>query len=405
MEKSRSHPLTGKKIIVGITGSIAAYKSAELVSKLVQLGANVSVLMTKRAKNFVGKNTFEALSHNPVITSYFDNISEINIDHVYLAKNADLIIVAPITANSIAKIVHGITDNPITGTISATNAPVILAPAMDGEMYDKQVIRNLKSLDKKRFNILEPQIGRLASGIIGKGRMVEPQLILETATLLLSQTGDLISRKILISAGGTRELIDPVRYIGNRSSGKMGYAIATAARNRGAEVSLLSTKNVSLQVPLGVENNLVETSSDLEKMILLKSDHADVIIMAAAVCDFKPLTKEDQKIKKTSYDKKLNLELEQTPDILKQIKNKKIKKIAFAAETENLIENAKIKLKEKNLDMIIANDVSREDIGFNSDDNQVTIIQKNGSVTELPVMPKTDLAHILLDETITLINI
>ena len=272
-------------------------------------------------------------------------------------------------------------------------------------MYDKQVIRNLKSLDKKRFTILEPQIGRLASGIIGKGRMVEPKLILETATLLLSKTGDLISRKILISAGGTRELIDPVRYIGNRSSGKMGYAIATAARNRGAEVSLLSTKNVSLQVPLGVENNLVETSSDLEKMILLKSDHADVIIMSAAVCDFKPSRKEDQKIKKTSYDKKLNLELEQTPDILKQIKNNKITKIAFAAETENLIENAKIKLKEKNLDMIVANDVSREDIGFNSDDNQVTLIQKNGSITELPIMPKTDLAHILLDETIALINI
>jgi phosphopantothenoylcysteine decarboxylase/phosphopantothenate--cysteine ligase len=404
MKKSRRDPLTGKKIIVGITGSIAAYKSAELVSKLVQLGANVSVLMTKKARNFVGKNTFEALSHNPVITNYFDNISEINIDHVYLAKNADLIIVAPITANSIAKIVHGITDNPITGTISATNSPVILAPAMDGEMYDEQVIRNLQSLDKKRFNILEPQIGRLASGIIGKGRMVEPQLILETATLLLSKTGDLISRKILISAGGTRELIDPVRYIGNRSSGKMGYAIATAARNRGAEVSLLSTKNVSLQVPLGVENNLVETSSDLENMILLKSDHADVIIMAAAVCDFKPLKKEEQKIKKISYGKKLYLELEQTSDILKQIKNKKITKIAFAAETENLIENAKIKLKEKNLDMIIANDVSREDIGFNSDNNQVTLIQKNGSVTELPVMPKTDLAHILLDETITLIN-
>ena len=197
MKKNDHHSiLFGKKILIGVSGSIAAYKSADLVSKLVQLGANVSVLMSKNAENFVGKNTFEALSHKPVMTNYFENFSEINIDHVYIAKNTDLIIVAPITANSIAKISHGITDDLITGTISASNSPVILAPAMDAGMYENNVSRNLKSLEKNRFHILEPQIGRLASGIIGKGRMVKPNFIIETATLLMSKNGDLSSKKI-----------------------------------------------------------------------------------------------------------------------------------------------------------------------------------------------------------------
>ena len=403
MDISDRNPLKGKKIIVGITGSIAAYKSADLVSKLIQFGADVTVLMTNRAKNFIGENTLEGLSHKPVISSYFDNVSEINIDHVYLAKHADLIIVAPITANSIAKLVHGITDNPITGTIMASKAPVILAPAMDGEMYNNNVIRNLKLLEKPRFTILEPNTGRLASGITGKGRMNEPEIILETAMYLLGKEGDLQSQKIIITAGGTRELIDPVRYIGNRSSGKMGYAIATAARDRGANVSLVSAKHVSLKVPFGVEHHSVETSSDLEKKILFNAEKADVIIMAAAVCDFKPIQIADQKIKK-STQKNMILELEQTPDILKQLADKDVTKIAFAAETENIIENAKIKLKNKNVDMIVANDVSRDDIGFNSDNNQVTLIKKNGSIKELPVMPKLELAHILLDETISLIK-
>ncbi|MBM31939.1 MAG: bifunctional phosphopantothenoylcysteine decarboxylase/phosphopantothenate--cysteine ligase CoaBC [Chloroflexi bacterium] len=404
MEKIKRNPLEGKNITVGVTGSIAAYKSADLVSKLVQLGANVSVLMSKNAENFVGKNTFEALSHKPVMTNYFENFSEINIDHVYIAKNTDLIIVAPITANSIAKISHGITDDLITGTISASNSPVILAPAMDAGMYENNVSRNLKSLEKNRFHILEPQIGRLASGIIGKGRMVKPNFIIETATLLMSKNGDLSSKKIIISAGGTREFIDPVRYIGNRSSGKMGYAIATAARDRGADVSLFSAENISLPVPLGVKNHYVETSSDLEKIILNKAESSDIIIMAAAVCDFKPKNIETQKIKKNLKESNFNLELEKTSDIIKKLKNNNLTKIAFAAETENIIENAKIKLKNKNLDMIVANDVSRNDIGFNSDNNQVTLIQKDGSINELPIMPKTELAHILLDETISLIS-
>lgn len=404
MKKIKRNPLEGKNITVGVTGSIAAYKSADLVSKLVQVGANVSVIMSKNAENFVGKNTFEALSHNPVITNYFENFSDMNIDHVHLAKNSDLIIVAPITANSIAKISHGITDDPITGTISASKSPVILAPAMDAGMYENNVSKNLKSLDKNRFCILEPQIGRLASGITGKGRMVDPNFILENAMLLMSKTGDLKTRKIIISAGGTREFIDPVRYIGNKSSGKMGYAIATAARDRGANVSLFSAKNISLPVPLGVINHYIETSSDLEKTILPNAESSDIIFMAAAVCDFKPKNIEINKIKKNPKENNFNIELEKTSDIIKQLKNKNITKIAFAAETENIIENAKIKLKEKNLDMIIANDVSREDIGFNSDNNQVTLIQKNGSITELPVMPKTELAHILLDETISLIS-
>ena len=234
--------------------------------------------------------------------------------------------------------------------------------------------------------------------------MVDPNFILENAMLLMSKTGDLKTRKIIISAGGTREFIAPVRYIGNKSSGKMGYAIANAARDRGANVSLFSAKNISLPVPLGVINHYIETSSDLEKTILPNAESSDIIFMAAAVCDFKPKNIEINKIKKNPKENNFNIELEKTSDIIKQLKNKNITKIAFAAETENIIENAKIKLKEKNLDMIIVNDVSREDIGFNSDNNQVTLIQKNGSITELPVMPKTELAHILLDETISLIS-
>ena len=398
--------LKDKNILICITGSIAAYKSCEIIRNLRKEGAQIQVAISKSGQKFIGSATLAALSNNKVITDLFPENPEGGLEHIDLAFDIDLIVIAPATANILCKVGNGVADDLISTTLSVCEQKQIFAPAMNYRMWQNQAtIDAVKKLKSRNKIVLNPEEGELASLHTGEGRLPSIKNIMNEIRKAFDTELYLEDKNVLVTAGPTRESIDPVRFISNRSSGKMGYAIATAARNRGAEVSLLSTKNVSLQVPLGVENNLVETSSDLEKMILLKSDHADVIIMAAAVCDFKPLTKEDQKIKKTSYDKKLNLELEQTPDILKQIKNKKIKKIAFAAETENLIENAKIKLKEKNLDMIIANDVSREDIGFNSDDNQVTIIQKNGSVTELPVMPKTDLAHILLDETITLINI
>ena len=389
-------PLNNKRVVLGVTGSIACYKAADLASKLVQSGALVDVVLTSAATQFVSKLTFRSITHRSVFTDLYSPESELSINHVALAETADIIIVAPTTANTIAKIANGISDDVLTTTILATRAPIIIAPAMDANMFDNAATQaNVTTLITRGVFIAGPANGRLASGLIGQGRMVEPSNIISSANMILGKDGDFSGKKIVVSAGGTEEAIDPVRNITNRSSGKMGYAIAEAARDRGAVVSLVAGPN-AIPKPVGILVTNVQSAEEMKKVIETECDGADALIMAAAVADWRPLKKMDSKAKKSTSDT-WSLELVKNPDIIGSIKNDSLIKVGFAAESENLIENSKTKVKSKNLDFIVANDITAKDSGFSVDTNKVTIIHANGNIESLPLMSKYDVGHSILD--------
>ena len=389
-------PIQNKRIVLGVTGSIACYKAADLASKLVQSGALVDTVLTEAAREFVSELTFKSLTHREVHTSLYSPNSNLSINHVALAESADLIIVAPATANTIAKIANGISDDVLTTTILATTAPIIIPPAMDANMFDNPATEaNVTTLIGRGFFIAGPAEGRLASGLMGKGRMIEPFDIMGAASMLLGKDGDLSGKKIVVSAGGTEEAIDPVRNITNRSSGKMGYAIAEAARDRGAMVSLVAAPN-HLAKPIGISVTNIQSAEDMKKAIEDECLEADALIMAAAVADWRPLEKLDSKAKKDKSDH-WSLELVKNPDIVAGINSSNLIKVGFAAESENLVENSKTKIESKNLDFIVANDITAADSGFSVDTNRVTIIHPDGTTEVLPLMSKYDVGHSILD--------
>ena len=388
--------LKGKEIVLGVTGGIAAYKAVELLRLLTRAGADVHVIMTRSAQEFVTPLTFQTLSMNPVSTSLFNLISEREIGHISLADRADLFVIAQATANVIGKLANGIADDMLTTTVMATKAPVLIAPAMNVNMYQNPLYKeNEAKLKGHGYLFVEPARGLLACGWEGEGKLQEPQLIFEEALAALTAK-DLAGENILITAGPTREELDPVRYISNHSSGKMGYAIAVAARRRGARVTLV-TGPTCLAEPFGVETVQVVSALEMRQAVMERVSESTIIVKAAAVADYRPASRKDLKIKKSAGC--LTLELEKNPDILSElgaIKGEKIL-VGFAAETEDLIGNAGKKLTEKNLDMVVANDISLEGAGFNVDTNIVKLLFRDGKVEDLPLMGKLELAHIILD--------
>jgi phosphopantothenoylcysteine decarboxylase/phosphopantothenate--cysteine ligase len=392
--------LSNKTIVLGITGGIAAYKAAEIASQLTQAGAKVNVIMTKEAIQFISPITFRAITGSPVVTEMFDLASEFSIEHVSLAKAADIVVIAPATANIIAKLAAGIADDMLCCTVLATKAPVVIAPAMETNMYNNPVTQdNLSKLKARNFVIIGPATGWLASGREGLGRLADIDDILGSIRQILGKSSDLAGKHILVTAGGTQEPIDPVRYISNRSSGKMGYALAEAARDRGAKVSLI-TAPVSLTEPAGVDMIKVGTAREMYQAVENVAPQADALVMAAAVADYCPTRMAKDKIKKG--EARLTLELECTPDILGSVKGNFIK-VGFAAESSNLVENAKQKLQQKGLDLIVANDITASDSGFGADTNRVTIIDRVGRVDSLPVLPKREVADKILDKVAELL--
>ena len=390
-----------KNIILCVTGSIAAYKSVYLSSALVKSGANVQVILSKSAKNFVGESSFSGITHNPVITGYYDSKTDLSIDHIDIAKKADLIVVAPATANILAKISLGISSDPIVGCILASKAPVIVAPAMDGDMYNSpQVQKHINELRRINIHLSGPVKGRLASGINEFGRMTEPEDLLEEIIEKLSKKKDYEKVNAIVTAGGTIEEIDPVRYISNKSSGKMGIAIAKALRDRGAKVTLIHGKLENKSDTYGIRMVSVISALEMKKEIENHVENSQLLIMSAAVADYRVKNFSKEKIKKESMN---SIELEKNPDILKEIDGDKIVKVGFAAESEKLLENAKKKLSSKNCKMIVANDITLEGSGFGSDNNKAVLIDENGQ-ENLPLMNKIKLAHKILDRAKKYIN-
>jgi phosphopantothenoylcysteine decarboxylase/phosphopantothenate--cysteine ligase len=393
--------LKGKQIVLGVSGGIAAYKAIELLRLLTKAGADVQVVMTKSACEFVVPLTFQTLSANPVHTEMFNLFQEREIGHISLADRADLFILAPATANLIGKIAGGIADDLLTTSVMATQAPVLVAPAMNSNMYANPFYRrNEQLLREQGYHFVDPVSGALACGWQGEGKLAAPEAILAAAETVLSPK-DLCGCRLLVTAGPTREEIDPVRYLSNYSSGKMGYAIAGVAARRGAEVVLVSGPS-SLAPPYGVERICVDSAAQMHKAVFDRLESSDVIIKAAAVADYRVAKRAEQKLKKTADD--LTLTLEKNPDILADLGRNKGARIliGFAAETEKLLEHAGDKLRRKNLDLIVANDVSRSDAGFNVDTNAVRILAADGSVEELALMSKTEVADRLLNRVVAL---
>lgn len=391
-----SFGLKGKKIVIGVCGGIAAYKIPELLRILIKMEASVRVVMTGNAEAFIGRMTFEALSGNPVCTSLFDGKSEGSIRHIAWAREADAVIIAPATANMIGKLAHGIADDALSTFMLAVTSPKIICPAMNTAMYENRAVqRNIDLLEADGYTVLEPDSGQLACGVTGAGRLPEPDFIADR--LLKTITGkDFRHTKILVSAGPTLEPLDPVRFISNHSSGKMGYAIARAAEYRGAEVTLVSGP-VSLDVPAGVRMIPVKTAAEMAEAVFNHMEHSDVIIKVAAVADYRPVVQAAQKIKKKG--EQLVLELEKNPDILQTLGQRKKQQVlvGFAAETQDLDANAQKKLQDKNLDIIVGNLVGSPQSGFGSDTNKVTLYFSDGKQKSLPIMGKEDVADILLD--------
>ena len=389
-------PLRGKHVVLGVCGSIALFKAADLASKLVQAGSVVDVVMTDSAQEFVTPFTFRSLTGRPVYTNMFKPVTDAGEEHVALARRANLVVIAPATATTIARLAHGLADDMLSLTVLATRAPVLVAPAMDSQMWEAAVTQeNVAALRGRGVEFVGPDTGRLASGSLGAGRLSEPATILGAAKLVLARTGDLAGQQIVVSAGGTREPIDPVRVLTNRSSGKMGYALAEAARDRGAKVTLVSTVD-SLPVPYGVEQVAVETVSQMREAVLEACRTATVLIMAAAMSDFRPATTAEQKIKKGEGGE-LILQLVQNPSFFPEVPDRVVK-VAFAAESQNLIENALRKPQSHgHLDLICANDVSAEGAGFGVDTNLVTLIEPGSEPETLPLLPKYEVAVLILD--------
>lgn len=388
-------------LLLGVTGGIAAYKSADIVSRLKKQAVEVDVIMTRHAQEFIAPLTFQSLSGNKTVIDMFDHNFVPDIEHISLAKKADIILIAPATANVIAKLAHGIADDMLTTVVLASKAQLLIAPAMNTVMYEADATQeNLEILRKRGALIIEPAEGLLACNDVGKGKMEDPERIVEVVMHHFRKQTDFAGKTVLVTAGPTRESIDPVRFITNRSTGKMGYAMAEEAVRRGAEVYLVSGK-VEIPPPYGVRFISVESAQDMYEQVIQLAPQCDVVVKSAAVADYTPKNKSEEKIKKQAGDMKI--ELDRTHDILLEIG--KIKKdhqvfVGFAAETNNLIENAQAKMQRKNLDLIVANDVKKEGAGFGTETNIVTIIDNRGGAENLPIMKKSELAKAVFDRIV-----
>jgi len=381
--------LTNKTVVLGVAGSIAAYKAAYLASQLTQAGADVEVIMTEAATKFITPITFRSITGSPVVTEMFDLASEYSAEHIALAEAADVVVIAPATANIIAKLAAGIADDMLSCTVLATKAPVIVAPAMNVNMYENPITQdNLAKLRARDFAIVGPAYGRLASGKMGLGR--------------LGKGGDLAGKRIVVTAGGTQEPVDPVRCLTNCSSGKMGYALAEAARDRGAQVVLVSAPS-ALSRPPGMDVVDIRTAQEMYEAVKKAVAKADALIMAAAVADYRPVKVSENKIKRQQVSS-LTLELERTPDILGEVKGNFVR-VGFAAESENMVANAEEKLHKKQLDLIAANDITAADSGIGTDANQVVIIDRQDKIEELPLLPKREVADRILDRVVELLAV
>ena len=422
--------LKDKTVVIGVSGGIAVYKTLDVVSRLRKLGVNVNVIMTKSATEFVTPLSFQSLSQNYVVCDMFEDPKTWDVEHISLAKRADVFLIAPATANVIGKIANGIADDMLTTTVMATKAKVLIAPAMNTNMYENPILqRNINTLKELGYNFVEPESGRLACGDTGKGKLASPETIVDEVVKLLSKGQDLKGKSIIVTAGPTVESIDPMRYITNRSTGKMGYSIAKEAIERGADVTLI-TGPTNLTPPQNLKKLVkIESAKDMYEAVLENLDENDVVIKSAAVADYKPKNYSNKKIKKSDDDLAIELdrnkdiaqeigkikksdddlviELDRNKDIAQEIgkiKNNKIL-VGFAAETNDLIENASLKIKKKNLDFIVANDLTKEGAGFGVDTNIVKIIDKEGNITEYPKMKKEEVANIILDKIKELLSV
>lgn len=397
--------LKGKTVVLGVTGSIAAYKIANLASALVKLHADVNVIMTKNATNFITPITFETLTGNKCLIDTFDRNFQFNVEHVALAKRADIFMVAPASANVIGKIAHGIADDMLTTTIMASKCPKLISPAMNTNMFENPILQdNLKILEKYGYEIINPASGYLACGDTGAGKMPEPETLLKYILRTIAREKDMAGKKVLITAGPTQEKIDPVRYITNHSTGKMGYALAENAMRRGAEVTLV-TGPTAIEPPMFVNVVPVTSAEDMAGEVIARAPEQDIIIKAAAVADYRPVNPSDEKIKKKDDDESV-ITLERTQDILKYLGGHKRAEqfiCGFSMETENMLENSRAKLTKKNVDMIVANNLKVKGAGFGTDTNVVTIITADGC-KELDIMSKVEVANAILDEIMSCIQ-
>jgi len=395
--------LRDKDLILGVTGSIAAFKAVYLLRELTRLGARVTVVTTAHAEKFIGPLTFRTLSGRPLLSDLFDPQSPDAVEHVALAERAHAVVVAPATANLLARAAHGIADDFLTTLLLAARGPVLMAPAMDGGMWDHAAVAaNVRTLRERGVTVLEPDAGELASGLSGRGRLPEVDAIVEALERLLSPRRDLVGERVLVTSGPTREPIDPVRYISNRSSGKMGQAVATAALRRGAKVILISGPT-ALTPPGGAVYVPVQTAEDMREAALQHLERATIVIKAAAVGDYRVKRPSASKIK-SKKDEGLTLDLIANPDILRELAARKGRAflVGFAAETNDVRANAAAKLEAKGVDLLVANDVSVKGIGFDADDNQVTLLDRWGGVAELPRMSKLEVADAILDRALGL---
>ncbi len=389
----------GKCVVLGVTGGIAAYKAAEVVSRLGKAGVEVYCIMTRHAQEFLTPLTLETLSKHPVVTDMFRRDTPWEVEHIALAQRADVFAIAPATANILAKMANGIADDMLSTTVMATRAPIVLAPAMNTGMWEHPATqRNMETLLDRGCRQVGPGAGLLACGDVGAGRMAEPAEIVDAILAELEQTRDLSGKTVLVTAGPTREPLDPVRFLTNRSSGKMGYALAEQAAQRGARVILVSGP-VALPAPHGVERIRVETTQEMLQAVLAHFAEADAVIKAAAPCDYRPAKAAGQKIKKRE-GADMTLSLVENPDIAAELGRRKDGQVlvVFAAETEHMLEHAQGKLERKNADLMVANDVTRPGAGFDVDTNVVTLITRAGEITELPCLPKREVAGRILDK-------
>jgi phosphopantothenoylcysteine decarboxylase / phosphopantothenate---cysteine ligase len=394
--------LSGRSIVLGVTGSIAAFKAVALASELTKRGAVVDVIMTEGAKHFVDPLSFQAITHRPVHSEMFSLLSEVEIGHISLGQRADVFVIAPASANEIARLALGLADNLLLTTALATRAPILIAPAMEPLMYSHPATeQHVATLKARGAIVLEPKEGRLASGRVGRGRMVEPPDIVSAIETALGRRQDMVGQRVLVTAGPNHEPIDPVRFIGNRSSGKMGYAIAEAARERGAEVVLVSGPT-NLPVPTGVRIVRVETARDMQAAVNEAAKISDIIVMAAAVADYRVADVAEHKMKR-EHQEELHLRLVRNPDILAGLADLPTFKVGFAAETDAVLENARSKLARKGAQMIVGNDVTAAGSGFGTDTNQVVIVDWTGASEALPLLSKREVADRILDRALKLI--
>jgi phosphopantothenoylcysteine decarboxylase/phosphopantothenate--cysteine ligase len=399
--------LSNKNIVIGVSGGIAVYKALDVISRLKKLKANINVVMTKSATEFVAPLSFQSLSQNYVVTDMFGQPKTWDVEHISLAQKADLFVIVPATANIIGKMINGIADDMLSTTVMATKAPILIAPAMNTNMYNNPIVqKNIGALKSMGYKFVEPALGRLACGDYGVGKLASPEDIVQEIVDILTNTSTkpLKDKRVLVTAGPTREPIDPVRYITNHSSGKMGYSIAIAARDRGADVTLVSGPT-NLEKPHGIKVIDVITAEDMYKEVLNNFDGANIVVKAAAVADYKPKEVSNNKIKKSDSD--LAIELSRNQDILFELGKLKKDKIliGFAAETKDLLENAKGKVNRKNLDFIVANNISEKGAGFKGDTNIVSIIDSLGNIEKYDKMKKKEIANIILDKAYDLIKL